>query len=101
MSALVTGSQELDLYCNDRQAWLQLVAPRMAKRLQATPAAELPDVWGCLARDYQREVWKSLDSVTQEAIRLSRLPTVKTITDCPMPERELDLFDAAAGGVPA
>lgn len=99
MNALVTGSHELDLYCSNRTAWLQLVAPRMAERLRATPLEELPDVWGCLARDYQREVWAVLDDTTREAIRIARLPKIRTVLDCPMPER--DLFDAVEQGVPA
>lgn len=97
----ITGSQELDLYRNDRPAWLKLVAPRMAARLRDMPRAKLADEWPQLPRDYQRAVWAVLEATTREAIRLARLPEIHTVPDCPMPERELDLFGAVPGGVPA
>ena len=97
----ITGSRELGLYHNDRPAWLKLVAPRMTMRLRDMPQATLADEWPQLPRDYQRAVWAVLDSTTREAIRLARLPEIHTVPDCPMPERELDLFGSIAGGVPA
>lgn len=88
---VITGSGELDLYWNDRPAWLKLVAPRMAAKLRGMSGRELADEWSCLGRDYQRAVWAVLDEATREAIRRAR-PAAAT-------EREPDLF--AAGGVPA
>lgn len=97
----ITGSRELDLYHNDRPAWLKHVAPRMAARLRDMPQAKLAEEWPQLPRDYQRAVWAVLDDTTREAIRLARLPEIHTVPDCPMPEREFDLFGAAPGGMPA
>lgn len=97
--AVIQGSQELDLYWNDRPAWLTLVTPRMAEHLRNAPADELADRWGVLARDYQRAVWAVLDDVTREAVRMARLPTPRTVPNCPMPES--DLFTSADAGVPA
>jgi len=101
VAAAVTPSQEFALYHADRPAWLKLVAPRMADRLRAMVAEQLPAAWGELARDYQRAVWPLLGDVTQEAIKLGRLSKIRTVQDCPMPERERDLFSGLAGGLPA
>jgi len=100
-AAAVTPSQEFALYHADRTAWLKLVAPRMADRLRAMAAEQLPAAWGELARDYQRAVWPLLDGVTQEAIKLGRVPEIRAVKDCPMPERETDLFSGLAGGLAA
>ena len=100
-AAAVTPSQEFALYHADRTAWLKLVAPRMAARLRATVVEQLPTAWSELARDYQRAVWPLLGDVTQEAIKLGRLSKIRTVQDCPMPERERDLFSGLAGGLAA
>lgn len=98
-AAMNLGSRELDLYWNDRPAWLKLVAPRMAARLRAVPDDQISDIYGCLPRDYQVAVWAVLDDLTREAIKLARIPSIRTVRNCPMPER--DLFTQIAGGVPA
>lgn len=99
--AVVTPSQEFSLYHADRPAWLTLVAPRMAARLRDMSPNKLADEWSQLPRDYQCAVWAVLDNITREAIRLARLPEIRTVSNCPMPEPELDLFGQVAGGVPA
>lgn len=96
----LTVGQEFALYQKDRPAWLAIVAPRMAKLLRERERAFIAEMWGSLARDYQRAVWLVADEVTREAIRLARLPAVRLVPDCPMPEHESDLF-GLNGGMPA
>lgn len=96
-----TPSQEFALYHADRPAWLKLIALRMAAKLRDMSLEKLADEWPQLPRDYQHAVWAVLDDTTREAVRLARLPEIHSVPDCPMPERELDLFGQVAGGVAA
>jgi hypothetical protein len=63
---------ELALYQTDRPAWLQQVAPRMARKLEAMNDNELANTWTTLARDYQRAVWGVMDQTTQSRVRKAR-----------------------------
>lgn len=63
---------ELTLYQTDRPAWLQQVAPRMARKLEAMSDNELANEWATLARDYQRAVWGVMDGATQSRVRKAR-----------------------------
>jgi hypothetical protein len=63
---------ELTLYQTDRPVWLQQVAPRMARKLEAVNDNELAKEWATLARDYQRAVWAVMDGATQSRVRKVR-----------------------------
>lgn len=63
---------ELVLYQTDRPAWLQQVAPRMARKLDAMNDNELANEWATLPRDYQVAVWERMDGATQTRLRKAR-----------------------------
>lgn len=63
---------EITLYQTNRPAWLQLVAPRMARKLEAMNDHELANEWATLARDYQLSVWGAMDAATQTRVRKAR-----------------------------
>ena len=65
---------ELELYKNDRPAWLELIAPKMAARIAGDTYDDvvLQAVWSGMPRDYQTAVWAHLDESARARIRALR-----------------------------
>lgn len=63
---------ELALYQTDRNAWLEHVAPRMARRIAETSDEQIKRDWNGMVRDYQTAVWQHLDETQRARIRALR-----------------------------
>ena len=65
-------TDERALYETDRVAWLNYVAPSMARKLAVEPNATLGATWARIPRDYQTAVWPLLDETQRQRIRKLR-----------------------------
>lgn len=63
---------DLDMYHNDRAAWIALAAPRAAARIARATEEETKRCWSCMERDYQTAVWQHLDDTQRARIRALR-----------------------------
>lgn len=63
---------DLDMYHNDRPAWIAQAAPRTANRIARATEEEIKRYWSCMERDYQTAVWQYLDDTQRARIRKLR-----------------------------
>lgn len=62
---------ELAMYLNQREKWIEQTAPRTAALMKSWGDATALDTWNRIGADYKREVWKHLDA--DQRARLRRL----------------------------
>jgi hypothetical protein len=68
-AAPLTHAAERRLYVDDYPAWLEYSAPRLAHRIAAASASDLPLMWSLLTRPAQLAVWPHLDATQQARVR--------------------------------
>lgn len=68
----MTLGEERELYVRDRPAWLEWVAPKMAKRIDDIDDELLGHVWAGMPRDYQMATWKHMSERQQTRLRIIR-----------------------------
>lgn len=62
---------ELAMYLNQRDKWIEQTAPRTAALMKSWSDETALDTWNRIGADYKREVWKYLDA--EQRARLRRL----------------------------
>lgn len=68
----MTPNEERGLYVTNRSAWLEYVAPRMAKMIEQRSDAWVNETWTMLPKDYIEAVWQHLNASQRDRIKRLR-----------------------------
>lgn len=68
----MTPTEELDLYHDNREAWIRYVAPSTARKISVMNAQNIRDTWPLFKRDYQLAVWDHLSEEARARVTSAR-----------------------------